>query len=254
MNFRICGCFGSELPGFRSVGFLVNGTLLLDAGTAASVLTQQEQLDLLAVCVSHVHLDHVKELPFLVENRAGVASRPLVVCGTAAVVRSLKRDLFNDRLWPDFTRIPSRGAPALAYRVLPEGRFSRVGGLAVRPVRVNHTVAASAFVLREPGGSVLYTGDTGPAAELWRVGRALRDLRAVVAECSFASGMERLAIASGHLTPALLEHELGVLDRPDVPVYLYHMKPPYLAAIAAEAAGLSRPVEMLEQGRSYTFS
>lgn len=59
--------------------------------------------------------------------------------------------------------------------------------------------------------------------------------------------------STGHLTPALLGQELRKFGRPSVPVYLYRMKPLHRAAIAEEIAGLSRPVEMLHQGRSYSF-
>ena len=253
MIFKVLGCFGSELPGYRCPGFLVNGRLLLEAGTATSVLTWHEQLEISDVCVTHVHLDHVKDLAFLVDNRLGHAPRPLVVAGTAEVIDSLRRDLFNGRIWPDFSRIPSRRRPSVVYRVIPEGRYARVAGLSIKPVRVHHPVAATAYILREPGASILYTGDTGPTAAVWRAARALRDLTAVIAECSFPSAMESLAAASGHLTPSLLARELEQLGRPEVPVYIYHMKPPHVEAIAEELAGLGGRLEMLHQGRTYTL-
>jgi len=251
---EVTGCFGSEMPGFHSAGFIVNGRLLLDAGSATSTLTWQQQLELTEVCISHTHLDHVKELAFLVDNRAGVATRPLVVTGTEQVIADLRHGLFNDRIWPDFTRIPTRAAPALVYRVIPEGSYSRVCGLSVKPVRVNHPVFATGFILREPGTSIIYSGDTGPTEAIWKAARRLPDLQAVIVECSFPNALEEVALASGHLTPALLERELERLGRPEVPVYLYHMKPLHLADIARELAEMSRPVDMLCQGRRYTFS
>lgn len=254
MIIKVCGCFGSELPGYHCAGFLVNGRLLLDAGTVTTALDWDEQLGVSEVCITHSHLDHVKDLAFLAENRSGRALRPLVVTGTAEVVDRLRRHLFNGHLWPDFSRIPSRKEPVLRYRVIPTGRFSKAAGLAIRPVPVSHGVQATGFILREPGTSIIYTGDTGPTAAIWKLARGLRDLKAVIVECSFPSVMGRLAVASGHLTPALLEHELALLGRPEVPVYLYHMKPLYLSVIAEELDGLSRRVEMLHQGRTYTFS
>ena len=209
MIFKVAGCYGSELPGYHSAGFLVNGRLLLEAGTVTSILSWEEQLGVTEVLVSHIHLDHVKELAFLVDNRAGKTPRPLIVTGVPEVVAGLRRHLFNDRIWPDFTRIPSRRAPTLAYRVIPEGRYSRVCGLSIKPVRVNHPAPATGYIIREPGTSVLYTGDTGPTEAIWKSARNLRDLKAVIVECSFPSGMEDIALASGHLTPALLERELG---------------------------------------------
>ena len=253
MILRVLGCFGSELPGYRCPGFIVNGRLLLEAGTATSALGWQEQLEISDVCVSHVHLDHVKELAFLADNRLGRAPRPLVITGTAEVVRCLQRDLFNDRIWPDFSRIPSRRRPTVVYRVIPEGRYARVAGLSIKPVRVEHPVPATAYILREAGAAVVYTGDTGPTAAVWKAARGLRDLAAVIAECSFPSEMESLAEASGHLTPSLLMRELERLGRPEVPVYIHHMKPLYVEAIARELSGLDHRIEMLHQGRTYSL-
>jgi metal-dependent hydrolase (beta-lactamase superfamily II) len=92
--FKVAGCYGSELPGYHSAGFLVNGRLLLEAGTVTSILTWEEQLGVTEVLVSHMHLDHVKELAFLVDNRAGKTTRALIVTGVAEVVDGLKRHLF----------------------------------------------------------------------------------------------------------------------------------------------------------------
>lgn len=252
MIIKVGGCFGSELPGYRSTGFTVNGRLLLDAGTVTSTFTWDEQLQITDVCLSHLHLDHVKELAFLADNRAGRAARPLSVCGTRGVIAGLRKELFNDRIWPDFARIPSRAAPVISYRVLPEGRYSVVGGLRCKPVPVNHPVAAAGYLIREPGCSVLYTGDTGPTRAIWRAGRALPDLKAVIAEVSFPSGMEELAVASGHLTPTLLERELEQLGRPAVQVYVFHMKPLHVDTITAELRAMrGRRIEPLHQNRSY---
>jgi len=161
MIFKVLGCFGSELPGYRCPGFLVNGRLLLEAGTATSVLTWHEQLEVSDVCVTHVHLDHVKDLAFLVDNRLGHAPRPLVVAGTAEVIDSLRRDLFNGRIWPDFSRIPSRRRPSVVYRVIPEAatrgspgsRSNRSGS----PPGGRHCVHPA-----RARASILYTGDTAP--------------------------------------------------------------------------------------------
>jgi len=60
---------------------------------------------------------------------------------------------------------------------------------------------------------MLYSGDTGPTAAIWKSARSLRDLKAVIVECSFPSGLEDIALASGHLTPVLLERELECSTR-----------------------------------------
>jgi len=56
------------------------------------------------------------------------------------------------------------------------------------------------------------------------------------------------------MTPQTLATELSKLRR-EVPVYLYHFKPPYVDALRAELAATDLPhrVEELEQDRSYRF-
>jgi ribonuclease BN (tRNA processing enzyme) len=252
---KVGGCFGSELPGYHSPGFLVNGRLLLEGGTVTTTFTWEEQLAVTDVCVSHVHLDHVKELAFLADNRAGRSARPFTVAAPRQIIDELRRSFFNDRLWPDFSRIPSRAAPVVAYRTLAPGRFAPVAGLAVKPVATSHPVPSFGYVLREPGASLVYTGDTGPTLAIWKAARALPDLKALIVETSFPNGMEELAVKSGHLTASLLERELEKLDRPGLPVYVVHMKPLYLEEIAAELRGIKRfRIEMMRQNRSYTVA
>ena len=43
MEIRLLGCHGSQLPAFNTTIFLINGTVLIDAGTVTSVLTADEQ-------------------------------------------------------------------------------------------------------------------------------------------------------------------------------------------------------------------
>jgi cAMP phosphodiesterase len=254
MIVKVGGCFGSELPGYHSAGFIVNDRLLLEGGTVTSTFSLREQAGITDICVSHIHLDHVKELAFFVDNISGRNSRPVVLAGVEDVIAGVRRQLFNDQLWPDFSRIPSPEHPLISYRVIPEGRFSRVAGLSVKPVRVNHPVPTTGYIIREPGVTIAYTGDTGPTGAIWRAARGLRDLKAVIVEASFPNAMEELAIASGHLTPALLERELAQLRRPEVPVYVVHMKPIYAEQIATELGYIrDRRIEMMHQGRSYTF-
>ena len=89
MELRILGCHGGETARHRSTSFLLDDRVGLDAGATTSMLTLEEQLGLDAVIVSHAHLDHVRDLAALADNRAQGARAPLVVAGTAFTVRAL---------------------------------------------------------------------------------------------------------------------------------------------------------------------
>ena len=69
------------------------------------------QCALEAVLVSHAHLDHIRDLATIADNRCQNDAAPLVVAGTKQTLAILKKHFFNDLLWPDFSRIPSARAP-----------------------------------------------------------------------------------------------------------------------------------------------
>jgi len=66
--------------------------------------------------------------------------------------------------------------------------------------------------------------------------------------------MQNVADISLHLTPQTLITELAKLDR-QIPVYLYHFKPPYVEELREElsATDLPIPVEEIVQDRVYQF-
>ncbi len=232
--------------------FLLDGETALDAGSLTDALPLSAQRRLRRVVLTHAHLDHVSSLPFLVENIYG-RSTPLEVVAPAPVLAVLKRDLFNGRLWPDFTRIPSRAKPALSYRTATPGKPLRAGGLSWTALPVDHLVPAYGYLVTKPGRAVLFSGDTMPTERLWAEGRLARDLKAIFLEVSFCDAQAAVAEASCHLTPRLLRGELAKAPE-RVPVYLYHMKPPSLSRIRREVEALDEPrLRLLESERAFRF-
>ena len=71
MKMKVLGCYGAELPGFKTMGLLLNDTLLVDAGSVTSSLSIEEQERISNILVTHSHLDHIKDILFLADNLAG---------------------------------------------------------------------------------------------------------------------------------------------------------------------------------------
>lgn len=232
--------------------FLVNGTTALDAGALTPVLTLAEQRRIERVVVTHAHFDHVVTLPFFFENVFG-RRRPIEIAAPAPVLSALERHLFNEALWPDFTRLPSPRRATVRLRPIASGEEYRAGGLSFRPIRVTHIVPTFGYLVTAGSGSVLFSGDTGPTRELWRAADAARDLRAIFLEVSFSNAQEAIARASKHLIPRDIEPELAKTAQ-DVPVFLYHMKPPSAAAIRREVKALKNPrLRFVEEGQVLRF-
>src|SRR5690606_21510674 len=112
----------------RTCAFLLDERIAIDAGSLTSGLDLEMQCRLEAVLVSHAHLDHIRDLATIADNRAQLECAPLTVVGTKATVGVLKKHFFNGLLWPDFTAIPNKRRPTIVYKVLrPEVREEVAG-------------------------------------------------------------------------------------------------------------------------------
>ena len=107
MKIRVLGCHGSEPRDRQATAFLVNDSVLLDAGTVTSVLTLEEQKKIRAVLITHSHLDHTKDILFLADNVIGENITSIEVISIPEVLDILKCHLLNDKIWPDFTTLPT---------------------------------------------------------------------------------------------------------------------------------------------------
>jgi ribonuclease BN (tRNA processing enzyme) len=253
MKIRVLGAYGAEGLGQRPTSFLVNDRILIDAGTVGGALTMPEQVHIEHALISHSHLDHVGGLAFLTETLAFSETRvPLTVASLEPVVNALRAGVFNNLAWPDFAQIPP-DAPVMKYRMLVEDAEQRVGDLWVTPVAVNHTVPTTGFILHDGGTGFIFSGDTGPTEALWKAARGLRGLRATIVECAFPNRMAKLAEVARHMTPDLLRRELDKLP-PDMPIWIYHIKPQFYDEIADEVSRIDAArVTILEQDKTYTL-
>ena len=254
MKIQVLGAFGGEGRGHRPSAFLVNDRILVDGGSVAGSLSVPEQLLIEHALVSHSHLDHIAGLVYLTETLGFCETGAAVtIAGLDPVVNTLRSGVFNNVLWPDFSRIPHADVPVVKYRMLIEEVEQRVGDLWVTPVAVNHTVPTSGFILHDGATGVIYSGDTGPTDALWRAARGLRGLRAVILECAFPNRLAPLAEIAKHMTPALIQRELDKLP-PDVPVWIFHVKPQFEEEIEEELDRLGdKRVVLIEQDQIYSI-
>ena len=253
MRIRVLGAYGGSSPWHRQTSFLLDGTVSLDAGALTQSLTLEEQARVRSIVITHSHLDHVASLPFLVENVFGRTSGPIEIVSTKEVAGLLQDHLFNDAIWPDFTRIPNHFLPAITFRVIEAGVPFRVDGLTAMAVPVSHVVPTFGYLVWNDTACVVFSSDTGPTEALWEEARRRTDLKAIFVECSFPDAMNEIAEVSKHLTPALLRAEMRKFP-PGIPVNLYHMKPPTLPQLRADVAALSDPrVRLLDDGDELEF-
>jgi ribonuclease BN (tRNA processing enzyme) len=254
MKITVLGCSGGDVPDLHMPAFLVDGSLLLDAGTIATALGRGRQKKIRDVLITHAHLDHIKALPFFADSviNHGMDVR-LRVHADARVLRLLRRHIFNGLVWPDFSRIPSPAAAVLSFHELAHGKPARVGAHRVTALPMPHTTPACGYLVEDGAGRRLfYTGDTGPGSGAWKA-LAGKPVHALIIEVSFSNRHRDRALLSGHLTPELLAGELGRMDPLPERVYITHAKPAFRGQIRGELArlGVSR-FTLLTDGKRLT--
>ncbi len=254
MRVRVLGCYGTELLDYHATSFLINETILVDAGTIASALTMEEQLKIRGILLSHSHLDHIKGLFFLADNLFERFSATINIYSTVGILDILRTHYFNSLLSPDFTSIPNKKKPLMKLSPIVPSQGFEVNGLMVHAFKANHVVESVGYKLQDGNGAILYSGDTGATPWIWKEAREQKSLKAIFVETSFPNRLSDLARLTGHLTPSMLEKELKKIGGLDVPIFIFHMKPQYLETLTAEIEQLNHPnISILQQGDEFTF-
>ncbi len=253
MELKVIGAYGGESPNHRMTCFLLNNNCALDAGSLTRGLSLEEQYKIQSIVISHSHMDHITSLPFLVENVFGKQEKVLTLYCSKESMSNIKKNMFNNDTWPDFTKIPEKNLPTITFKeIVPEVSFE-VGDLIFLPIKVNHIVPTLGFLITNEKTSILYSSDTAPTKRIWEIANATFDLKAVFLEISFHNNMEKVAQVSKHLIPKTVAEEIKKLKK-DVPIYLYHMKPPCIKKIKEEVKELKiSNLDFLIQDKNYIF-
>lgn len=252
MKFKVLGCFGGNVPGLGMTSFLIDGVVCLDAGWLVDSLTLEEQEKVRDIFISHSHLDHTCSLPFLIDNNFAAPGFAVRIYGIRETVRWMKKHLFNNETWPDFTKLPTAATPVATLVEMQDEEAVEVHGLKIKAVRVSHSVPTAGFIVENEKVALGFTSDTGPTKRFWKLCNQNRKLRAVITEVSFPDEQQTLADISGHLTPRTLAGEVKKLTR-DVPIYIYGRKPRFAAIIGRQMRNFpDKRVKLLKQGKTYT--
>jgi ribonuclease BN (tRNA processing enzyme) len=257
MKLHVLGCSGAIAAGCKTTSFLIDSDILVDAGTGIGDLPLEALSAVDHILLSHSHLDHVLGIPLMADSvmrcRLARTTDPIRVYALAETLQALRVHLFNNVLWPDFTRLPSPDRPILELVEIRVGQVLTLGGRTIEVLPAAHTVPAVGYAVETGSGWWVYTGDTGPNPALWTL---LQDRRIaqLVIETAFGDEERALARISRHLCPATLFAELAQRIEP-TPVAITHIKPGETAAVMAQIAGLPliHPITALRSGQIFTF-
>ncbi|HZT56017.1 MAG TPA: 3',5'-cyclic-nucleotide phosphodiesterase [Burkholderiaceae bacterium] len=247
MILNVLGCSGSIAAGCKTTAFLLDGDVLIDAGTGVGDLELEALARVDHILISHSHLDHVLSIGLLADAvmrlRTAAGRGPIQVHALPETIAALRTHIFNGVIWPDFTRLPSAENPVLELVPFAVGDVLELNGKRIEVLSASHTVPAVGFaVATGPGDDAawwVYTGDTGPNPALWERLRRMK-VADLIIETAFSDEERQLARISRHLCPTALGHELQQLSG-SVDVHITHIKPGESEAVMAEIGKLGSP-------------
>ena len=249
MILNVLGCSGSIAAGCKTTAFLLDGNVLIDAGTGVGDLPLEQLARIDHILISHSHLDHVLAIGLIADGvmrvRTANGGGTIRVHALPETIAALRAHIFNGVIWPDFTRLPSADEPMLELVPFAVGDVLTLAGKRIEVLSAVHTVPAVGFAVDGSGaagagrGWWVYTGDTGPNPLLWERLRSMK-VADLVIETAFSDEERALARISRHLCPAALGHELAQLAG-SIDVHITHIKPGESEAVMAEIERLGSP-------------
>lgn len=259
MKIKVLGCSGAEFPNFSPPAFLINNEILLDAGTTTGALNESAQRKISYILITHAHLDHIRGIPPLADNMfLRNRKHNITLVGIKEVLQPMRKNLFNNTVWPDFTEIPSPRKPLLKLKPIKTGENFKIHNYKITAEKVNHSITTIGYIIEDPKGKrLLYTGDTGPTANLWKRANMKPGkvgIDGAIIEVTFPNNMRGAAVRTGHLTPAMLLGELKKLKKIPRKIFITHAKPQFLNIILKELRGVKiKYLTILKERKTYVI-
>ncbi len=223
-----------------AASYVIDEIVAIDAGSIGFISCLTSQRKIKHVFLSHTHLDHIASLPMFLDNVYEHGPACPSVYGSQFVRDALMRDLFNERIWPDFVRLSREATPFLKLVDLRDQVPVAVEHLHITPVQLNHVIPTFGFILEDDRSAVAIVSDTTTTEAIWELARAQPQLQAVFLEASFPNARRDLADMTGHLTPELFFSEYQKLGR-EMPVIAVHIKSPFHDEVVRELQSLDLP-------------
>ncbi|MFT7144015.1 MAG: ribonuclease BN (tRNA processing enzyme) [Alphaproteobacteria bacterium] len=250
MKLRVLGCDGGRGLGYNSTTLMFNNHVLIDAGTIQSEITLEEALKVTDIFFTHSHLDHLLDLPFLIDATFEQRRQPLRLHGTKETLDDLMTHIFNDKIWPNFSRLPTQESGQFTLHYIEVGKTYTVGDLSFIPIPVNHTVPTVGYKVSDANGALVFSGDTGPVDSIWQVANETDNLEAMILDLSFPISEQYIADLSKHMTADDVEGQLKKLKK-DCDIYVFHYKVGLASIIEGQTKQLKHFGKPIKTLRNY---
>ena len=226
MNYlKILGSSGNKSKNFGTTSFQISNDTTIDAGNIINSL-DDEAYKINHIFVTHAHLDHINDIPFMLDNYFTKREIPLTVYGSLESINFLKEHIFNNKIWPDFSNIKllNKDENTLLFKELKENEEIIHGKFKIKAIKTEHTDGSFGYIVSKNSSSYIISGDTDFNDNLISHINNTKNLKALFIECSFPNSLENIAKVSKHLTPNSLKMVLKKIENKNLAIFLYHLK------------------------------
>lgn len=253
MELQILGNSGGALKNSFSMASVINSHILFDCGTGLLNLSSELLPNITDVVLSHCHLDHTAMLPFLLDFKVGNSTNATVtVHCLEETAQTLRENMFNDHVWPNFEKIYVYDTPILRFNIIQPYEQFTIGRAKLTVLPVIHQVPTIGLCLHGEKENFVFIADLINAEpQFWDYINNLENFRRMVMEVSFPNSLEAIAKASYHLTPRNFKDLMDKHIPENTKMYYCHIKPRYIDNIIEEMRFLGEHVKPL--GINQTF-
>jgi ribonuclease BN (tRNA processing enzyme) len=238
----------------RLTCFVIDERVTVDAGSIGIALSDEQRRTIRDVIVTHPHMDHIASLPIFVDDLFGELEKPIRIYATDEVIGLLKLDVFNDVVYPKFDELKNQNGSVMEYVPFGLHQPFKVAHLTVTAVPVNHIVPTVGLLVSDGKATVAFSSDTAETEEFWELVNRADRLDALFIEASFPNSMRKLAEASKHLTPSMLQSELGKLSHNGMDILAVHLKAAYRDTVVQELSEIGiKDLTVMETGTVYEW-
>ncbi|MBV5322042.1 MAG: HD domain-containing protein [Sulfuricurvum sp.] len=202
--------------------------------------------DIEHIFITHSHLDHIIDIPFVADLFVIRQTKPLKIYGLKNTLDDLRQFIFNHRIWPDFEQINllNHNDKTIQFIEISPDEPYQIDGVTLTPFKTNHTDGSCGYMIEHNANGVLFTSDTYKCNKIWEIIDENPHIHSLIVDVSFPSRYQQLANDSKHLTPQILSEELLKCTRQDFRIFPIHMKPLLENSIIEELTSLG----ILERG------
>lgn len=229
------GTSGSKAASQATTCLKVSKHCVIDAGNIIAGMGTHVY-DIEHIFLTHSHLDHIVDIPFLADLFVIKQKVPLKIYGLKETLHNLRQFIFNHHIWPNFEEIKLLHGDDFTVKFIEihPNQCYKIDGVSLTPFKTNHTNGSCGYLIEHEKNGVLFTSDTYKCKEIWDILDAHPYIHSLVVDVSFPSSYERLAHDSKHMTPKILAEELVHCKRSDFRIFPVHLKPSLESTIKYE--------------------